>query len=308
MNNINICLACDDNYSRYAAVVITSALVNQTNDSRLSFYILDGGIEKENIDKILTLKNIKDCDITFVKVDEKEFEIYKNLQTHQYITLPTYYRLKLASILPFVNRIIYMDCDVIVNSSLDELFNTDLENNIIAGVLDIRVKNKNHWKNEKYINAGMVLFDLEKFRKENIEDIFYEYTKNHLDEIKTGDQDIINFALKDRIKIVPDTWNVQSSNFTNRSSYTNKPKIIHFVAKNKPWHFGSFSYHRNLYFKYLQLTPWSLKEEELDYWYKKNQAASLIKYLQYRPLFMFRPKFYQALFYTYIKPLFAKNV
>lgn len=301
MSEINICLACDDNYSKYAGVVIASILANAKPENTLNFYILDGGIGQENIDKILSLKKIKDCEIHFVKVDDSQFEMYKNIKTHQYVTLQTYYRLKLSQILPDVDRVIYLDCDMVVNDDLEELFNTDLHNNVIGGVLDIRVFGKKVWKNSKYINAGMILFDLEKFRQENIENIFYEYTKNNFDKIKTGDQDIINFSLEGRIEILSDVWNVQSSNFTNRSSYTQNPKIIHFVAKLKPWHFGSFSYHRNYYFKYLQLTPWALKEEEKDYWYRQNQIASLINYLKYRPLFMFRPKLYKALYYTYFK-------
>lgn len=301
MTQINICLACDDNYSKYAGVVIASILANAKPENKPVFYILDGGISQENMDKILSLKQLKECEIHFVKVDDSQFEMYKNIQTHKYVTLQTYYRLKLAQILPEVDRIIYLDCDIVVNNDLEELFTTNLHNNVIAGALDIRVFGKKAWKGTNYINAGMVLFDLEKFRQENIENIFYEYTKNNFDKIKTGDQDIINFSLEGRIEIVPDTWNVQSSNFTNRSSYTKKPQIIHFVAKNKPWHFGSFSYHRDYYFKYLQLTPWALKEEEKDYWYRQNQIASLINYVKYRPLFMFRPKFYKALYYTYIK-------
>lgn len=107
-----------------------------------------------------------------------------------------------------------------------------------------------------------------------------------------------------KIMLVEDEWNVQSSNFTNRSSYTRTPKAIHFVAKKKPWHYASFSVHRPLYFKYLQLTPWKLSEKDLKHWTHDNQIASLIEYVKYRPLFLFRPRFYEALFETYIKPCF----
>lgn len=68
-------------------------------------------------------------------------------------------------------------------------------------------------------------------------------------------------------------------------------------------YWASFSYHRNLYFKYLQLTPWKLSEKEYQKWTKSNQIASLFAYLKYRPLFLIRPRFYEALFYTYIKPI-----
>ena len=116
-----------------------------------------------------------------------------------------------------------------------------------------------------------------------------------------GDQEIINEVLKGRIKILKENWNVQSSNFVNRSSYTHEPYIIHFVSKRKPWHFGSFSYHKYLYFKYLELTPWKIPEEEKDYWYRKNKIASFFGYLKYRPLFFLRPRFWQAVYYTYLK-------
>lgn len=296
--NINVCLACDNNYAKYAGVVIASALSHAKQEDNLNFYILDGGIEDEKKSEILELKSIKDCNINFVQIDEAMFEDYKKVATHEYISIATYYRLRLATLLPDIERIIYFDCDMVLNSSLDELFNTDFGENIIAGVKDI---NKRMLKqNPSYINAGMVVFDLKKIREQNIEQQFYNYTNEHFETIKMGDQEIINEVLKGRIQIVDDEWNVQSSNFTNRSSYTKHPKVIHYVARRKPWHFGSFSFHRQLYFDNLQLTPWKLNSaKEKFYWYYLNQWKSLIDYVLYRPLFLFRPRFYEALFKTY---------
>ena len=138
--NINVCVACDNNYSKYAGVVIASVLANSNEDENLSFYILDGGIEQSQKDKILELKSIKDCNIEFINIDESLFDEYKKVKTHAYITLSAYYRLKLPSLLPNVNRIIYFDCDFIINSSLLDLFNTKLEESPIAGVRDIDLK------------------------------------------------------------------------------------------------------------------------------------------------------------------------
>ena len=304
-NLINICVACDDNYSKYAGVVIASALANASEDDNLAFYILDGGISDKRKEEISSLKSIKPCEINFINIDESLFDEYKKVKTHSYITLATYYRLKLPTLLPNINRIIYFDCDFIINSSLKELFNTDMGTCPVAGSNDL--KKKMVAKNPTYVNAGMLVFDLKTMREQNIEDKFLEWTKEHIDTIKLGDQEIINEVCKGNIKVVADEWNVQSSNFTNRSSYTNKPKGIHFVAKKKPWHFASFSYHKAYYFKYLQLTPWALNKEELKHWSKDNQIASIIEYVKYRPLFMLRPRFYEALFCTYIKPLFARG-
>lgn len=298
MDRINVCLACDDNYSKYAGVVIASVLANSAQNDDLHFYILDGGIKEENKTKINELRSIKDCEINFVNVDESLFEEYKDIKTHAYITLPAYYRLKLASLLPEVERIIYFDCDIVVNTSLKSLFNADLGSCPFCGVKDINKRKLK--KNPGYINSGVLVMDLKNIREQNVEEELLNWTKEHFECIKTGDQEIINEALKGRIKIVSDKWNVQSSNFTNRSSYTKEPCVVHFVAKKKPWHWASFSYHRDLYFKYLQLTPWRLSEEEYKYWTKDNQKASLIEYFKYRPTFFLRPRFYEALIKTYL--------
>lgn len=297
MSKINICVACDDNYSKYAGVVAASALANAAKDDYLTIYILDGGISQEHKTKIQSLKSIKDCEINFVPIDESVFEEYKKIHTHKYITIAAYYRLKLPTLLPDVKRVIYFDCDIVINSSVSDLFNTEMGDYPLAGVLDINKRMLR--KNPSYVNSGMLVMDLENMRKLNLEEKFLSWTIENTDTIKMGDQEIINRVCKNQIVIVDDEWNVQSSNFTNRSSYTHNPKVVHFVARKKPWHWASFSYHRDLYFKYLQLTPWKLDEKEYKRWTKDNQRASIIAYLKYRPLFFLRPAFYKALFYTY---------
>jgi lipopolysaccharide biosynthesis glycosyltransferase len=301
MGKINVCLSCDDGYSKYAGVTIASILNNSNEDDILAFYILDGGISEENKSKIFELKNIKNCDIFFMRVNEEDFEIYKQIKTHKYITLQTYYRLKLASIIPDVDKIIYLDCDMIVNSSLADLYNADLHENVIGGVLDVRVKHKRTWKNCNYINAGMVLFDLNKIRQENVENLFYEYTKNNIDKIETGDQDIINFALEGKIEIFSDEWNVQVSDFMHRSSFTKTPKIIHYVTGSKPWVFGSVNYYKNLYFQNLSKTVWAIPSNEKFKWGFVNQVVSIVRFVVHRPLFLFGKNFYKACYYTYLK-------
>ena len=300
---INICLACDDNYSKYAGVVIASILANANPKDRLNFYILDGGISEDNKQKIQSLKFIKDCEINFITIDESMFEEYKVVPTLQHISFATFYRLKLTTLLPEVDKVIYLDCDMVAVSSLKNLFETDFENNYACGVRDIGKKLLR--KNPNYVNAGMLFFNLNLMRKDRVEEKYLDYIKSG-QRLRYADQDIINGTMLGRIKIVDEEWNVQSSNFTNRSSYTNNPRIIHFIAKRKPWMWASFSYHRNLFFKYLQLTPWKLSESELNHWIKDNQIASLIEYFKYRPLFLFRPRFYYAVYRTYIKDQITK--
>lgn len=301
MNLVNICLSCDDNYSKYAGVVIASILNTLSENSFVNFYILDGNISGENKEKLLKLKQLKECNITFVQVDESKFEVYKQINTHEYLTLPAYYRLKLSELLPNIDTIIYLDCDIIVNSDITELFNIQLGDNIIGGVLDVRVKHKKKWKNTNYINSGMIVFDLAKIREFKIEDKFVEYTKQNTKTIETGDQDVINFVLKDKIKILPDDWNVQVSGFASRTSFTNKPKLIHYIGCDKPWLFASITFFKDLYFKNLQLTPWALTEKDKQKWVVENKKASRKKFWKKKPLCFLQPKYWYAFYCSYIK-------
>ncbi len=304
MSIINVCLACDDNYAKYAGVVIASVLKNTSAADELHFYILDGGISEENKAKIREISLLAKSEIDFVEVNNQDFCDYLAIKTHEYISIPTYYRLKLPTLLSSVDRVIYLDCDVVVNSSLHDLFNIELGDCIIAGVRDLNKKMLR--KNPSYVNAGMLVFDIKKMKENNLEEKFLAWTKEHAATIKTGDQEIINEVVKGQIKVVDDEWNVQSSNFVNRSSYTRKPKIIHYVSNKKPWHWISFSCHRDLYFKYLQFTPWAVSEEEFIRWTAKRRSATRWAYLKYRPLFFLRPRFYYAVYKTYFEDFFKK--
>lgn len=304
MKEYNICLSCDNNYAQYAGVVIASILLNSDDKSFFNFYILDGNIEQENKDKIEKLKEIKDFNLNFISIDENLFEVYKKIGTHSYISLSTYYRLKLASLLPDVDNILYLDCDVIINSNLAELLEIDISEYYAAGVKDIAVNSSGYVPKLEdgnlYFNAGVLYFNLDKIRKDNIESEFEKYTIENFDKIRVGDQEIINVVCQGKIKELSSTWNVQSSNFVNRSDYTKNPNIVHYVGRNKPWKFGSINYWKNLYFNVLEKTPWAIPSEEINKWTKENQKQSIINYLKYRPLFFLRPRFYKALIKTYL--------
>jgi len=298
---INVCIAPDDNYARHAGAVIASILINADKNENLSFYILDGGLSDDNRQKLKCLESIRQCRIEFVKINAEDFEIYKNINTHSYITISAYYRLKLSKILPDVARIIYLDCDTIVCSSLSELYNYDLRDKYIGGVLDIRVKRKKKWKDKKYINSGVIVINLDKIRENNIEDMYAQYAVEHPDLIKTGDQDIINFVLGKNIRILDDGWNVQVSGFMNRSSFTRVPKIIHYIGNQKPWMFGAVTFFKEKYFKALEYTPWAIKQEERFKWITINKIITILKFFRNRPFSLFRPKFWHAVYLTYLK-------
>lgn len=296
---LNVCLSCDDNYSKYAGVVIASILNNANCEDKLFFYIFDGGISKENKEKINSLRTIKDCKIHFIPITEEAVSEFSAVKTHSYVTLPTYFRLKAATFIPTVDKLLYLDCDVIVNVSLRALFEMPLDDYWAAGVSDVNLRKR--ITRPDYINAGVILLNLEKWREDKVEAKLYDYVRRNFKKITLGDQEIINDVFCGKIRVLDDAWNVQSSNFVNRSSYTNSPNIIHYVGRKKPWMTESLSYFKDLYYENLQTTPWRLSQEAYGRWRKFYKVKTIINYLKYRPFFFFRPRFYWALFRTYLQ-------
>ena len=206
---INVCLACDDNYAKYAGVVIASVLANANKNDELCFYILDGGIKNKNKEKISQLKSIKDCEINFVPIDNSLFTDYMDVKTHAYISIPTFYRLKLPSLLPNVKRVIYFDCDFVVTSSLARLFNKNMGDYPVAGVLDI---NKKALKlNPNYVNSGMLLFNCNYCRKEHFFDKVVDFAKNNAKIIEFCDQDSINKVVDEYKLVISPKYNLMDT-------------------------------------------------------------------------------------------------
>lgn len=291
-NRINICLSCDESYSKYAGVVIASILYNAKVDDEIHIYILDGNIQASSKDKILSLKSIKPCTIEFINVNEEDFNDYAKIQTHKYISAAACYRLKLPTLLPQLEKVIYLDCDVVVCSSLRELFNIDLQNSMIAGVLDIDIKRKKYRQN--YVNSGVLLMNLNKMREQNVEDKLLTFAQQNINNITMGDQEIINSVLTDDIMPIDEAYNVQSECFIRRSSFTKNPKIVHFIGNKKPWQKECWSVHRDLYYKYLQMTPWQLSKAALFIKKDVNKIKGILGWFMHRPFFYFQNKFWQA--------------
>ena len=107
-NKINICLSCDNNYAKHAGVVIASILKNAAEADILAFYILDGGISDKNKTELESLKSLRKCEIVFISIDNDLFIDYLNVKTHAYLSIAAYYRLKLGSLLPYIDKIIYL--------------------------------------------------------------------------------------------------------------------------------------------------------------------------------------------------------
>lgn len=276
---IPIVLSADDNYAMPLCVTMVSILENKKTKNLYDFYILTPSQFKEkNKNKIMSLENkYRNCKITFIDMKDKLSDAPKNLA---HVTNPTYYRLLISEILPSnYNKALYFDVDIVVDIDLQEMFDIDIKDNYVAGVLhpayyftDVNhpffrnILNLGGMKDySQYINAGVLLLNLDKIRKDRLDKIFIELVAK---SFPTVDQDVINTACYGKILHIPFKYDVmpKCSSFLHDKRINEiynpeefmdafkNPSIIHWANPEKPWTFEGLMF-CEYWFKYFKLSP-----------------------------------------------------
>lgn len=193
-------------------------------------------------------------------------------------TNPEFYlRLLVEDILdPGIDRIVYLDCDLVLCAPVEELFACDLGGKVLAAVPDFgdfagpesRFRSLGLRLGHVYVNSGVMVINLRLWRSEGISDLLFEYLSGRPFEPAHKDQDALNAVLQDRIALVDWRWNLQSVWFTSWAHKAHpgayaaaaaaraRPGILHYTGPDKPWTFRSGASNRSAYFRYLALTPW----------------------------------------------------
>lgn len=230
--DMNFVYAADDNYASILAASILS-LCRWNKD--INIIVIDNGISIENKNKIEDIVHKADSVISFVKTIsiEKMFPFHLNMDRG---SMAQFARLFLSDILPGEwDRVIYLDCDTLIRGTLNALFETDMQRMVIAGVED--AFGRLHWKKlglgkgDVYVNSGMLLINLRRWREENIERQFREIILRKKGRIPQGDQGIINTVLKGKILKLPVRYNVLAYNF----DFTYREMVLY----RKPYKFYS---------------------------------------------------------------------
>lgn len=267
-DKINICMSFDDNYAPHADVTITSLIKNVAPEQAIDFYIIcDARLSAANREKICSAKT-QARNVTFHFLSVSPDMLPALPLNRKYISLNTYYRLLMQRLLPAdIDKILYLDSDIVVCQNVAELWETQLEGYCLAGVHDeggmLQARRLYPLSHPDYVNAGILLFNMKEINR-RFSDMFItcsEHYYRNRDQIILQDQDILNITFKGSIKVLPLKWNVSSRMFTFNelehrytqvmvSEAVNAPAILHYTDSNKPW--GIFCGHplRHLYWQY----------------------------------------------------------
>lgn len=199
------------------------------------------------------------------------------LANSKWITHATYYRIFLPEILPdSVSKVIYLDGDCIVRHSLMPLWNTDISDCAVGTVFNAyegqieRFNRLRYSPDFGYFNAGVLLINIDYWRKQQVVNSLIEYINKYPERIAFEDQDVMNAVLKDAKKSLHPKYNFQTGMLRRTLCFyywkyedevkeaIADPVIIHFTTREKPW----YKYMRNPYpykssfVKYQNQTKW----------------------------------------------------
>ena len=188
----------------------------------------------------------------------------------------SYYRYIIPELSPQLDKALYLDGDLVVNGSLEKLWDTDITDYLCAGVHDLWIENINYKpqigfsSDELYINAGVLLLNIPKMREKKIYEKLCETTISLGKQIQFQDQDIINIVCRGRVKELPERYNFTTENAIKHPQERDKAAIIHYTGRAKPWSVWKCPNPQSrLYFDYLKKTPY--KNDIWDYRFKRSK-------------------------------------
>ncbi|ANL44411.1 UNVERIFIED_ORG: lipopolysaccharide biosynthesis glycosyltransferase [Rhizobium esperanzae] len=264
-----IVFAVDAAYAVPLATALRSVAENNQSVWPLDIHVIHEGIGEETKRLILESLPANSAIIQWHPIATLSFA--SGFSTRPGVSKMTFARILLPQFLPQTcDRALYLDGDILVLTSLEQLWNTDLGEAVIGAVPDYWLDNpagngpgaRGGALVKRYFNAGILLIDLAKWRNERIS----ERSLDYLDRFPTteySDQDALNVACDGKWKILDRAWNFQ---FEPRQAIAGialeqKAAIVHFVTNVKPWKSGSLSPNVAFYDAFrsrtrFALTPW----------------------------------------------------
>ena len=248
---INVAYGADDKFTRHTYVSIFSILKNMKKDDVLCCYFLTRTPNKNtSIIKKLE-KRFSNFKLNIVPVNKIRLDKMLTSKELAHINSSTYYRFWI-DLIGGIEKIIYLDSDIIVNSDISELFQEDLNSKTVWVCSDmpkdyIKSNIDEIWLNKnKYFNAGVLVININKRKKQKISQKCFNLLSKRV--YKFNDQDVLNIVLQDDVKYLPWNYNVQSwyfqwylwdftyLGFENEyyQDAINNPKIIHYTGDKKP--------------------------------------------------------------------------
>ena len=263
---MNVFYFCSNTFAPVLSVSLQSLLESNRTAEQINIYIADDGISEENRRKLEIQAGAFSCKLFFLPMPDPS-ELFDFSFESRYQMGHSYIRMAIGTVLPKdVERVLCLDCDTVVLDDLSEFWNTELGDNVMAGVADcinLRAYRRQFDLSDDqiYCNAGMFLVDLKKWREQGMEQMICRKIKENNGNVFFFEQTLMNYACRGKIKKMPPRYNVYSllyafsyknclrfrspTAFYDENEIKNAkehPAIVHFTRNfymsSRPWELG----------------------------------------------------------------------
>ncbi|WP_088974205.1 glycosyltransferase family 8 protein [Micromonospora coxensis] len=267
---LDFALAFDATYAPHAAVVMSS--VAAQTPGPLRFWLVAGDDVAERTRVGLARAAGPDATVCFLTVDPPQMRLPGSRNPDlSYLSPAMYLRLLIPPALPpEVDRLLYLDSDVLCTGSLAQLRDVDLAGTPVGAVRDAFTRrlidagglpgiyqSRDLDAQAPYLNSGVLLIDVPRWKELDVTGKALDYVARHAHESRFPDQDALNYAVYGNWTRLSKRWNHMMAwrldpgiggNLTDAA-------ILHFAGPVKPWQ-PSFPMgaHRQLYWSHRRRT------------------------------------------------------
>ncbi|KGP91096.1 glycosyltransferase [Pontibacillus chungwhensis BH030062] len=237
MDPISIVALSNDHYAVHLATMLFSLFENKKDETEYQIYIIDGDLSPENKSKITKLLQQYDATPIYLGVDKTK---YKDCKGWGHVSQEAFYRISIPELLDHsVKRALYLDSDMIIKGDLQELWDSNqLDSYALGAVVDpVDFAGITLPEGYEYFNSGVLLFNLSRWREENISEKVLTFIRDNPSKIMWWDQDALNAVLYDNWFPLDYKWNFQVFRMKDLNIV---PKVIHFNTDVKPWNGNTF--------------------------------------------------------------------
>ncbi len=282
-NQICIVYASDDRFAEILGVSLVSLFEQSRDAANILVYILDSGISDANKERLLTVfadYGRREPIFVTAKNINQELNLKVNLDRG---SLSQYARLFLSTLLPDnIQRVLYLDCDIIFKQSIIKLWNLDLQGKTIGALMDAFSsyyrKNIDLQPDDIMFNSGVMLIDLVQWKEKRIEEQLMTFIKKKKGAIQQGDQGALNAVLSHDVYCFSPIFNSVTIfyDFTYPEIFTYRqppefypeeaikeavehPVLVHFttsIFSKRPWIAGSRHRYANDWINCKEKSPW----------------------------------------------------
>lgn len=301
---MNILYACDNNYVWLMGISTISLFENNTDIDNLHVYLLGESISDDNKKLLNSIGETYNRVITVI--DIPQLDIPASLVSARW-PLSAFTRLYAGVLLPSeLDKVLYLDCDTIIKGSIKKLENWEVSNKIFFGIKDCIGKeykiNIGLEPDGIYVNAGVLLTNLDELRKVPIKDRLNEYMSKYEKLINYADQDVLNGIFHGSIGVLPPCYDVMTivsiysyediqtlrrpTNYYSEQEMRNalaEPVIIHYTTNMRtvrPWFTNTNHPLAAEFRRYMNMSPWKTRKlSKMHFTSRESKIIGIIEQL-----------------------------